>query len=192
LAALEAIFKGCNLPLARGLEVETEHFVPLVGSPIARNLIAVFFMSQRLQKDPGVADPNVKPRDVRLVGVVGAGLMGAGIAGAHVRRGVPVLLTDSNPAALEKGVAANVKVMQARIEIGRMTQAEMVEALGRLSTTLAPAAFADRDLVVEAVVENEEVKTQLYRQLQDVLRPDALLASNTSTISITRMAKAVK
>ena len=192
LAAIEAIFKGCNLPLADGLKVETDNFVTLVGSPISRNLIAVFFMSQRLQKDPGVDDPSVKPREVKQVGVAGAGLMGAGIAGAHVRRGIPVVLLDSVPAALEKGVAANVKVMQSRIEIGRMTQQEMVAALGRLSTTTALTAFADRDVVIEAVVENEAAKTQLYQQLQSILHPDAILASNTSTISITRMAKAVK
>src|SRR5207249_4969999 len=116
VAALEAIARGCNLPLEDGLKVETEAVVPLIGSPVSRNLIAVFFMGQRLQKDPGVADPSVKPRPVERVGVVGAGLMGAGIAGAHVRRGVPVLLTDSSPQALEKGVAAITKVMQTRID----------------------------------------------------------------------------
>ena len=69
--------------------------MPLVGSPMSRNLIAVFFMTQRLQKDPGVADAAVQPRQVERVGVLGAGIMGAGIAGAHVRRGMPALLLDS-------------------------------------------------------------------------------------------------
>ena len=75
LAALDAIAKGCNLPLDQGLAVETEHFVPLVGSPVSRTLIAQFFINQRLQKDSGVADRSVKGREVKLVGVVGAGLM---------------------------------------------------------------------------------------------------------------------
>jgi 3-hydroxyacyl-CoA dehydrogenase/enoyl-CoA hydratase/3-hydroxybutyryl-CoA epimerase/3-hydroxyacyl-CoA dehydrogenase/enoyl-CoA hydratase/3-hydroxybutyryl-CoA epimerase/enoyl-CoA isomerase len=189
-AALEAIAEGCNLPLEDGLKIETEKFLPIVASPIAKSLIAVFFMTQRLQKDPGVADASVQPRPVERVGVLGAGLMGAGIAGAHVRRGIPVMMLDSDPKALEKGVAANVKVLQTRIDIGRGTQADMVQALGRLSTTQALSAMADRDAVVEAVVENEQVKTALYQQLQPVLKPDAILASNTSTISITRMAKA--
>lgn len=190
LAAVEAIAKGCNLPLQDGLKVETDLFVPLAGSPISRNLIAVFFMTQRLQKDPGVADANVKPRDIKLAGVVGAGIMGSGIAGAHIRRGVPVLMLDSMPAALEKGVANITKVMQTRIDIGRMTQADMVASLGKLSTTTALSAFADRDVVIEAVIENEETKVKLYRDLKPILKPDAILASNTSTISITRMAKA--
>jgi len=102
------------------LKIETEGFIPLVGSPICRNLIAVFFMSQRLQKDPGVADASVKPRDVQRVGVLGAGIMGAGIAGAHIRKGIPVTLLDSYPQALEKGVAGLAKNMQRRVEIGRM------------------------------------------------------------------------
>lgn len=191
LAALDAIAKGCNLPLEDGLKAETAAFLPLVGSPISRNLIAVFFMTQRLQKDPGVADPSIRPREVRRVGVIGAGIMGAGIAGAHIRKGVPVLLTDSNPPALEKGVAANINVMQTRIDIGRMTAAEMTAALGRLSTTALLAAMADRDVVIEAIIENEAAKVQIYKDLQPVLSADAILASNTSTISITRMAKAV-
>jgi 3-hydroxyacyl-CoA dehydrogenase/enoyl-CoA hydratase/3-hydroxybutyryl-CoA epimerase/3-hydroxyacyl-CoA dehydrogenase/enoyl-CoA hydratase/3-hydroxybutyryl-CoA epimerase/enoyl-CoA isomerase len=190
LAALDAIAEGCILPLDDGLKIETEKFLPIVGSPISKNLIAVFFMTQRLQKDPGVADASVQPRPVERVGVLGAGLMGAGIAGAHVRRGIPVMMLDSDAKALEKGVAANVKVLQTRIDIGRATPADMVQALGRLSTTQALSAMADRDVVVEAVVENEAVKTALYGQLQPVLKPDAILASNTSTISITRMAKA--
>jgi 3-hydroxyacyl-CoA dehydrogenase / enoyl-CoA hydratase / 3-hydroxybutyryl-CoA epimerase / enoyl-CoA isomerase len=190
LAALDAIAEGCNLPLDDGLKIETEKFLPLLGSPISRNLIAVFFMTQRLQKDPGVADASVQPRPVERVGVLGAGLMGAGIAGAHVRRGIPVMMLDSNTQALEKGVAANVKVLQARVEIGRATPADVVQALGRLSTSQSLCAMADRDVVIEAVVENEEVKTALYKELQANLKPDAILASNTSTISITRMAKA--
>jgi 3-hydroxyacyl-CoA dehydrogenase/enoyl-CoA hydratase/3-hydroxybutyryl-CoA epimerase/3-hydroxyacyl-CoA dehydrogenase/enoyl-CoA hydratase/3-hydroxybutyryl-CoA epimerase/enoyl-CoA isomerase len=191
LAALEAIAKGCNLPLDEGLKVETENFVPLVGSPVSRNLIAVFFMTQRLQKDPGVADPNVKPRTVEQVGVVGAGIMGAGIAGAHVRRGVPALMLDAVSPALEKGVTAITKSLQGRVGIGRMTPAEMAGALARLSTSLTTNALADRDVVIEAIIENEEAKVRLYGEVQKIMRPDAILASNTSTISITRMAKSV-
>jgi 3-hydroxyacyl-CoA dehydrogenase/enoyl-CoA hydratase/3-hydroxybutyryl-CoA epimerase/3-hydroxyacyl-CoA dehydrogenase/enoyl-CoA hydratase/3-hydroxybutyryl-CoA epimerase/enoyl-CoA isomerase len=191
LAALDAIVRGCNLPLKEGLEVETEAFAPLVGSPVSRNLIAVFFMTQRLQKDPGVADPAIQPKPVQRVGVLGAGIMGSGIAGAHIRRGIPVVLLDSNVQALEKGVASITKVMQSRIDIKRMTPEEMIAALGRLSTTTLLAPFADRDVVIEAVIEDEKTKVQLYRELQPFLKPDAILASNTSTISITRMAQAV-
>jgi 3-hydroxyacyl-CoA dehydrogenase/enoyl-CoA hydratase/3-hydroxybutyryl-CoA epimerase/3-hydroxyacyl-CoA dehydrogenase/enoyl-CoA hydratase/3-hydroxybutyryl-CoA epimerase/enoyl-CoA isomerase len=191
-AAVEAIFKGCNLPLEEGLRIETELFVPLVGSPVSRNLIAVFFMTQRLQKDPGVANATIQPRPVNRVGVLGAGLMGAGIAAAHIRRGIPVVLLDSFPQALEKGIASITRVMQSRVEIGRMTPADLLAALGRLSTTATLQALGDRDVVIEAIVENEESKVKLYRELEPLLSPEAILASNTSTISITRMALSVE
>jgi 3-hydroxyacyl-CoA dehydrogenase/enoyl-CoA hydratase/3-hydroxybutyryl-CoA epimerase/3-hydroxyacyl-CoA dehydrogenase/enoyl-CoA hydratase/3-hydroxybutyryl-CoA epimerase/enoyl-CoA isomerase len=192
LAALEAIAKGCNLLLEDGLKAETEQFVKLVGSPISRNLIAVFFMTQRLQKDPGVSDPNVQPRTVNQVGVLGAGIMGSGIAGAHVRRGVPALMIDNIPQALEKGVGNITKSLQGRVEIGRMSAADAATALARLSTGMTLNALADRDVVIEAIIENEEAKVHTYREVQKVLKPGAILASNTSTISITRMAKAVE
>jgi 3-hydroxyacyl-CoA dehydrogenase/enoyl-CoA hydratase/3-hydroxybutyryl-CoA epimerase/3-hydroxyacyl-CoA dehydrogenase/enoyl-CoA hydratase/3-hydroxybutyryl-CoA epimerase/enoyl-CoA isomerase len=191
LAALNSIVRGCNLPLEAALKIETDGFVPLVGSPICLNLIAVFFMGQRLQKDPGVIDAAIQPRQVQRVGVLGAGIMGAGIAGAHVRKGIPVTLLDSNPQALEKGVAGLAKNMQGRVEIGRMAPGDMVAALARLSATSTLNAFADRDVVIEAVIENEPVKVQVFLELQKILPSDSILASNTSTISITRMAKSV-
>ncbi len=192
LAALDAIAKGCNLPLVEGLKIETDQFVPLVGSLISRNLIAVFFMNQRLAKDTGVADATLQPKSLNKVGVIGAGIMGGGITGAHLRRGVPVLMLDVAAPALAKGVAAITKSLQGRVEIGRSTPAEMLQSLGLLNTTQNLAMLSDRDLVVEAVIENEDVKTTLYRELHGIVRDDAILASNTSTISITRMAQAWK
>ena len=189
IAAIDAIAKGCVLPLEEGLRVETDAFAPLVGSPISRNLIAVFFMTQRIQKDPGVADSSIQPRQVERVGVVGAGIMGSGIAGAHIRRGIPALMLDSSGEALQRGAAAIAKVMQTRIEIGRMTQAEMMQAVGLLSTSYNLELLKERDVVIEAIVENEDAKTKLYRDLKPILKSDAILASNTSTISITRMAQ---
>jgi 3-hydroxyacyl-CoA dehydrogenase/enoyl-CoA hydratase/3-hydroxybutyryl-CoA epimerase/3-hydroxyacyl-CoA dehydrogenase/enoyl-CoA hydratase/3-hydroxybutyryl-CoA epimerase/enoyl-CoA isomerase len=192
LAALDAIAAGCNRPLDEGLKAETDRFVPLVGSTISRNLIALFFLRNRLQKDPGVADPNIKPRDVQRAGVIGAGIMGAGIAGAHLRRGIPTTLVDVAPEPIQKGVAAITKSFQGRIEIGRMTPAELVGAMGLLSTTTDPRGLANSNVVIEAVIENEQVKTDVYRKLQEVLAPETILASNTSTISITRMARAAR
>jgi 3-hydroxyacyl-CoA dehydrogenase/enoyl-CoA hydratase/3-hydroxybutyryl-CoA epimerase/enoyl-CoA isomerase len=192
LAALEAIAGGCNLPLADGLKVETAKFLPLVGSTISRNLIAIFFMNQRLQKDPGVADAAIQPRPVRRAAVIGAGIMGAGIAGAHIRRGIPATMIDVSDEQVQKGLAANMKVMQARIEIGRMTPLEVAQALALLNSGSDLNLLRGSDVVIEAVVENEKVKTELYRKLQDVLPEDTILASNTSTISITRMAEAVR
>jgi 3-hydroxyacyl-CoA dehydrogenase/enoyl-CoA hydratase/3-hydroxybutyryl-CoA epimerase/enoyl-CoA isomerase len=192
LAALEAIAKGCNLTLEEGLKAETEQFVKLVGSPISRNLIAVFFMTQRLQKGPGTSDATVQPKTVRNAAVLGAGTMGSGIAMAHVRRGIPTVILDKFPAALEKGVGFVAKSLQARVAAGRLSPDEATAALARLSISTSLDTMADRDVVIEAITENEEAKVNTFRQLQIVLKPDAILASNTSAISITRMAKSVE
>ena len=191
MAAIAAIEEGCNLPLDAGLAVETEHFVPLVGSPISRNLIALFFLNQRLAKDTGVADGTATPKPVERVGVVGAGIMGAGIAGAHLLRGVGTVLVDVATPPLEKGVAAITKTLEGRVEKGKLKPAEFVQVLGRLATSTSHAPFADCDVVIEAIVENEPAKSALFREIAPRLRPAAILASNTSTISIARLADAV-
>lgn len=192
LAALDAIEKGCNRPLDEGLKFETEAMIPLIGSPINRALIAVFYMNQKVAKDPGVADATLQPKPVKRVGVLGAGIMGAGIAAAHVRKGIPAVVLDANPQALEKGVAGIAAGFKAQADRGRMKPDDLVAALARLGTTTTLASLADCDVVIEAIVENEGAKTSLYKELEPLLRPDAILASNTSTISITRMASVLK
>jgi 3-hydroxyacyl-CoA dehydrogenase/enoyl-CoA hydratase/3-hydroxybutyryl-CoA epimerase/3-hydroxyacyl-CoA dehydrogenase/enoyl-CoA hydratase/3-hydroxybutyryl-CoA epimerase/enoyl-CoA isomerase len=191
MAALDAIEKGCNRPLDEGLKFETEAMVPLVGSPISRSLIAVFFMNQKIAKDTGVADATIQPMAVKRVGVLGAGIMGAGIASAHVRKGVPAVVLDSNPQALEKGIAGIAAGFKGLVEKGRMKPDDLVAALARLGTAGSLSNLSECDVVIEAIVENEQAKVAMYKQLEPLLRPDAILASNTSTISITRMAQSV-
>jgi 3-hydroxyacyl-CoA dehydrogenase/enoyl-CoA hydratase/3-hydroxybutyryl-CoA epimerase/3-hydroxyacyl-CoA dehydrogenase/enoyl-CoA hydratase/3-hydroxybutyryl-CoA epimerase/enoyl-CoA isomerase len=188
LVALKAIRDGCNLPLEEGLKVERKAFQELHGSPIMGNLIGIFFMKNRLSRDPGVNDPSVKARDVKRIGVSGAGLMGAGIAAAHARSGFPVAVVDVDDARLLDGLNRAQDVVMSRIKIGRATPKDMASMLALLSTSISPRIFADCDVVIEAVTENESIKKEVYHGLAQVIRPDAILASNTSTISITRMA----
>jgi 3-hydroxyacyl-CoA dehydrogenase/enoyl-CoA hydratase/3-hydroxybutyryl-CoA epimerase/3-hydroxyacyl-CoA dehydrogenase/enoyl-CoA hydratase/3-hydroxybutyryl-CoA epimerase/enoyl-CoA isomerase len=190
LAALKAVREGCNLPIEEGLKAELENGLEVVGSPISANLIGVFFMNQRLSRDTGVSDPSVRPREVRRVGVLGAGQMGAGIATAHARAGVPTVMVDVDDARVAAGVARAQDVVMSRIKIGRATPQDMAKMLGLLNTSTSHAVFGDCDVVVEAVTENEPLKTGMYRELARVLKPGTILASNTSTISITRMAEA--
>ncbi len=189
LAALEAMQKGCNLPLAEGLEVEKKVALGVVGTPIAANLIAVFFMKNRLDRDPGVERTDVTPRRVERVGVIGAGLMGAGIAAAHARSGIPSAIVDVDDARLASGMKRIQDVVASRIKIGRATPQDMADMLAHLSTSTTPAILSDRDVVIEAITEDESAKKATYQQISGVLRDGAILASNTSTISITRMAE---
>jgi len=191
LAALEAIQKGCNLPLAQGLEVEKNVALGVIGTPIAANLISVFFMKNRLDRDSGVDRTDVTPRRVERVGVIGAGLMGSGIAAAHARSGIPAAIVDVDDARLAAGMQRVQDVVASRIKIGRAAPRDMAEMLARLSTATSPGILVDRDVVIEAITEDEAAKKATYLGLAGILREGAILASNTSTISITRMAESV-
>jgi 3-hydroxyacyl-CoA dehydrogenase/enoyl-CoA hydratase/3-hydroxybutyryl-CoA epimerase/3-hydroxyacyl-CoA dehydrogenase/enoyl-CoA hydratase/3-hydroxybutyryl-CoA epimerase/enoyl-CoA isomerase len=191
LVALRAIRDGCNLPLEEALKVEQAAALEVVGTPTSANLIAVFFMKNRLARDPGVEDPKIQPRVVQRVGVLGAGLMGSGIATAHARSGIPAAMVDVDNARLADGMNRAQEVVAGRIKIGRATIQDMAQMLALLSTATTHRVFADCDVVIEAITENETAKTAMYRELAGagVLRDAAILASNTSTISITRMAE---
>ncbi len=189
LAALKAMKEGVNRPLDEGLAIEQTCIQELIGSQITSNLIAQFFTNTRLQRDSGVDDPNVKPRTINAVGVLGAGLMGAGIATANARRGVRATMVDIDAARVEDGLKRAREVVEGRIAIGRAKPADLADLLSRLTATTSRKPFAECDLVIEAVTENEKLKTQIIAELADVMRPDAILATNTSTISITRLAK---
>jgi 3-hydroxyacyl-CoA dehydrogenase/enoyl-CoA hydratase/3-hydroxybutyryl-CoA epimerase/3-hydroxyacyl-CoA dehydrogenase/enoyl-CoA hydratase/3-hydroxybutyryl-CoA epimerase/enoyl-CoA isomerase len=190
MVALRAIRDGVNRPLDEGLAIEQRAILDVLGTPITSNLIAQFFNNTRLQRETGVDDPNVKPRTINSVGVLGAGLMGAGIAAAHARRGVRAAMVDVDTGRVEDGLKRARQVVEDRMAIGRATANDLADMLSRLTGTTSRQAFSECDLVIEAVTENEKLKTQIISELAGVMRPDALLASNTSTISITRLAKA--
>lgn len=189
LIAIKAIMQGANLPLADGLQVEQQAAMEVIGSEISTNLIAIFFMKNRLARDPGVADPDVVPRDVGRVAVFGSGLMGAGIATSHARVGIRSLMLDVDDNRLSDGMRRARKVVEERIKIGRASHDDLASMLSCLGTSTHKSHIGDCDVVIEAITENEKVKTDLYRELAGVMRDDAILASNTSTISITRMAQ---
>ncbi|HCK52793.1 MAG TPA: 3-hydroxyacyl-CoA dehydrogenase [Planctomycetaceae bacterium] len=190
LAAIEAMQQGLNRPLAEGLEIERECARQIVGSEISGNMIRLFFMQTRLGQDAG-GPVNTAPRCVQRVGVLGAGLMGAGITTAAARRGLPATMVDVDNERLAAGLENAAAVVESRIKIGRATPEDVGRMMALISTSTSHAALADCDVVIEAVTENEELKTSIYGQLADTLGPDTILASNTSTISVTRMASAV-
>ncbi|QDU63239.1 Fatty acid oxidation complex subunit alpha [Planctomycetes bacterium Pan216] len=189
LAALGAIREGAQGDLDQGFAVERDAFLGLIESPIAANLMAIFFMDKRLQRDIGVDAEGVIPEKVSRVGVVGAGLMGSGIAAACARRGLPTTMVDVEEKALGAGLGRIQEVIASRIRIGRATPEDMASALALLSTSTTPANVAGSDVVIEAVVEREEVKRELYQRMKQHLGPNTILASNTSTIAISTLAE---
>ncbi|GAA5157340.1 3-hydroxybutyryl-CoA dehydrogenase [Amycolatopsis dongchuanensis] len=131
--------------------------------------------------------------DIQRVGVVGAGLMGSGIAEVHARAGADVVVTEVSQAALDAGRGRIEKSLQRAVRSGKLGESDLEAVLGRLRFTTELESFADRDLVVEAVVENEAAKVDIFRSLDKVVRrPDAILASNTSSIPIVKLARATE
>ena len=130
------------------------------------------------------------PPDVRAVGVVGAGQMGSGIAHVCALAGLPVVLLDTKPDALDKAMAAMARNMDRQVAKEVITAGQKSDALALVTPSGDYAAFADADLVIEAVTEKEEVKRAIFRALTPHVKPSCILASNTSSISITRLAAA--
>ncbi len=192
IKALEAMERGCNQPLQDGLKEEIKAILPLIGSEISRNLIGIFFMDQTVGKDRGIEDKSIKPLEIGRVGVLGGGLMGAGITFAHVRKGFNATLWDMNDELVQAGLERVRKPMEGRIKIGRMKQEEAFDALAKVRTTTDKSVLKDCDLLIEAIVEREDIKVATFKEMEDILSENAIIASNTSTISITRMAKDLK
>jgi len=128
--------------------------------------------------------------DVQKLGVIGAGLMGNGIAHVAALAGIPVALVDVNPAALEKALGTITKNLERQTTRGNIPDGAKEAALGRIRTGTDYALFADCDLVIEAATENEEIKKKIFASLCPTLKPEAMIASNTSSIPITRLGAA--
>ena len=126
--------------------------------------------------------------EIKTVGVIGAGQMGSGIAHVCALAGYDVLLNDVSEEQINKGLVAVRRYLERQVSKGQMTQAVMEEVLGRVKPALGYAALKDVDIVIEAATENEAIKKEIFRGVCEHLKPEALLASNTSSISITRLA----
>jgi len=192
IAALDSMREGCNLPLQEGLKQEIEKVVKLIGSPVNRALVAIFFMDTAVRKDTGVSDPSIKGRTPKRVGVLGGGLMGSGITFAHIRRNFNTTMYDLNDELLMKDMKSIREPMEGRIKIGRMTVSEMAECLARVRTTTDKSSMKDCDFIIEAIPEKKDLKVATFKEMEDIVSSDAIIASNTSTISITSMAEGLK
>jgi len=189
LAAVEAIEAAATLPFEEGWERERQLFRQSVRSDQCRALIHVFFAERTAGRVPGVGkDTTALP--VERVGIVGAGTMGGGIAMACVNAGIPVLLKDTDQAALAKGMAAIRKNYEVSVERGRFTPEMAAERIGRIQAQTDYAGFDSVDLVIEAVFENMELKKKVFQELARATKPGVVLASNTSSLDIDEIASA--
>jgi 3-hydroxyacyl-CoA dehydrogenase/enoyl-CoA hydratase/3-hydroxybutyryl-CoA epimerase/3-hydroxyacyl-CoA dehydrogenase/enoyl-CoA hydratase/3-hydroxybutyryl-CoA epimerase/enoyl-CoA isomerase len=190
--ALEVMLESSSLSLDDALKHEAEGFGRVFGSPVNKALINVFFLTERAKKPPAGLTSEAAPAKLQQVGVVGAGIMGAGIAAANVKRELATTLVDASAPALEKGMREVMQDIAYDKKTKRPDPARALRLGAKLYSSTTTESLSACDLVVEAIVENPNAKQQLYTQLENIVRAEAVIASNTSTIPITRLAKSLQ
>ncbi len=187
LGCVEAVAAATDRPFLEGLQAEREGFARLMQSDASAALRHAFFAERAASKVPGI-EASTPRRAIQRVAVIGAGTMGSGIATACLMAGLQVDLIEPQAEALARGVAALEKHVQAQVEKGRLK----AEKAAALRTGLRPqtddAALAQADLVIEAVFEDMALKQQVFRRMDAVCKPGAILASNTSTLDVDQIA----
>ncbi|MFC0845114.1 3-hydroxyacyl-CoA dehydrogenase NAD-binding domain-containing protein [Streptomyces noboritoensis] len=188
---LAAAVEGSQVDFETALTIEARYFTELVTGQTAKNMIQAFFFDLQAVNSGANRPKGIEPRPVRKVAVLGAGMMGAGIAYSCARAGIDVVLKDVSLEAAQKGKAYSEKLLAKALSRGRTTEAKRDELLARITPTATPQDLAGCDAVIEAVFENTELKHKVFQEIQDVVEPDALLCSNTSTLPITGLAEGV-
>ncbi|HEU4520434.1 MAG TPA: 3-hydroxyacyl-CoA dehydrogenase NAD-binding domain-containing protein [Thermoanaerobaculia bacterium] len=185
LAAIDVMEHGMSAGVERGLEREVEAVAPLIMGDVAQNLVRLFFLMEESKKDPVTA----KPRAIEDAGVLGAGVMGGGIAQIVAdKTPAAVRMRDINWNAIAGGMKAAARVWKKKVERRRMTRGEMQRNLARITGTTDWTGFSRVDMVIEAVIEKLDVKRQVLSEFESIAKPEAIFATNTSTIPITDIA----
>jgi 3-hydroxyacyl-CoA dehydrogenase/enoyl-CoA hydratase/3-hydroxybutyryl-CoA epimerase len=190
IAAIGAVQAGYEKGLEGGYREESRAFGEMTVSDVAKQLIFLFFATNALKKDSGVEPPAPEPSPVETLGIIGAGFMGAGIASVAVQQLTPVRLKDTDVARVGKGIAAVSEVLKERLKKKQLTRMQYDDLLSLAGGTTDYSGFGRANLVIEAVFEDLALKHRVLREVEPALHPDAIYASNTSTIPIGRIAEA--
>ncbi|TXI26380.1 MAG: 3-hydroxyacyl-CoA dehydrogenase, partial [Ottowia sp.] len=188
---VDAVENATKMKFDDALAKEREIFVNLMLTPESAALRHIFAAERAASKIPDVGD-DVKPRDVKSVAVIGAGTMGGGIAMNFLNAGIPVKMLEMKQEALDKGLATIRKNYEAQVKKGKLKQDKYEQRMALLSTTLDYADLKDADLIIEAVFEELGVKEQVFKKLDEVAKQGAILASNTSTLDVDKIAAFTK
>lgn len=192
LKIIECIEMGAEHGFEKGLEVEARYFGELVMTPVAAQLMSIFFATTELKKDTGV-DGKVKPRDLQRVGVLGGGLMGAGIAAVTIEKaGLPVRLKDVSVEGINHAMKYSWKLLKKKLKRRQYSKIEAARVQSRLTGTTGYDGFKNTDIVIEAVFEDLALKHQMVKDVEENCSDDTIFATNTSSIPISEIAKASK
>ncbi len=190
VTAIKVMQKAAGMSRDDALREEARGIAKMAGTLAAKNLIGLFLSDQVLSRSSKSLAK--KAAKVERAAVLGAGIMGGGIAYQSALKGTPIIMKDIAQAGIDLGLAEASKLLSKQVERGRMSAAEMAGVLNKIQPSLSYDGFDNVDVVVEAVVENPKVKHAVLTETEAQIRNDAILASNTSTISITHLAEPLK
>ncbi|OAV03056.1 fatty acid oxidation complex subunit alpha FadB [Moraxella catarrhalis] len=188
--ALETIEKHANLNRDDAIALEAKGFAKAATTPQATALVGLFLNDQTVKKLAKKHSQNAQT--IKQAAVLGAGIMGGGIAYQAATKGLPIIMKDIQTKQLDLGMNEAGKLLSKEVERGKSTPAKMAQTLSHIRPTLNYGDFGEVDIVIEAVVENPTIKESVLSEVEGLVKQDAILASNTSTISITRLAHALK
>ncbi len=188
LAVLGVLERTFGRPVAEGFVAEADAVAPLVVGPVCKNLVRIFHLSEDAKRANVVADPAVRPAPVRRMALIGAGVMGAGIAELASRNAIDVRMRELKPEALQKALHAVRAVIDQRGRKRRRPARETDAQMARILPTLDLTGMAHADFAIEVVVEDLDVKRRVFAELEVRVPAGALLASNTSSLSINALA----
>jgi 3-hydroxyacyl-CoA dehydrogenase len=184
---IKAVQAAVELPFDEGMKRERELFAELLVSPESRAQRHVFFAEREVAKVPGLPKDTAK-REINSAAIIGAGTMGGGIAMNFANAGIPVKILEVKEDALERGIAVIRKNYENTAKKGRITEEQVEQRMALIQPTLSYDDLGDVDLVIEAVFENMDVKKAVFSELDRVCKPGAILATNTSTLDVNRIA----
>lgn len=188
---VDAVEAATKKKFADGMLFEREIFINLMWTPESRALRHLFMAERAASKIPDVPSDTPK-RDIKKVGVIGAGTMGGGISMNFLNAGIPVTILETKQEALDRGVATIKKNYEAQVKKGKLKEDKYAQRMALLSTTLSYDDLKDCDLIIEAVFEEMGVKEAVFKQLDAIAKPGAILASNTSTLDVDKIASFTK
>ena len=191
-AILAAAVEGAQVDFDTATRIESRYFTELVTGPVAKNMIQAFFFDMQSINAGGSRPEGIGKTPITKIGVLGAGMMGAGIAYVSAKAGFDVVLKDVTIEAANKGKAYSEKIEAKALERGKTTAEKSATLLGRITPTADAKDFAGVDFVIEAVFESQELKHKVFGEIEDIVEPNAVLGSNTSTLPITGLATGVK
>ncbi|MEZ5608443.1 MAG: 3-hydroxyacyl-CoA dehydrogenase NAD-binding domain-containing protein [Burkholderiaceae bacterium] len=188
---VDAVENATKYKFDDALAKEREIFIALMQTPECKALRHVFAAERAASKIPDVG-PEVQPREIKKVAVIGAGTMGGGITMNFLNAGIPVTMLEMKQEALNRGVEVMSKNYEAQVKKGKLKQDKYEQRMALLKTTLSYDDLKDADLIIEAVFEELGVKEQVFKKLDEVAKPGAILASNTSTLDVDKIAAFTK